>query len=699
MAPALSAPSWRHSRSMVSPCSVSAPTSTRVHDRPRAASAANSSSASALARKAAASTRSAGGSSSAVTDRSGGGSTASGGRSSRPVARRWARAPSAPNRAVTSATSRAASSPSVSTPRRPSTAVSSGRSSRCTDSGARKAGVAPGGDERDPRRRHRPGGNGTAPPRRAASAAAKGPSATPMRTPAPRRHRPARRGQHGVDLGQHVPGEGLLAAEVAGRAPGRERDHAGPGQLQAGREGLDGLDHGLEGPGLAAVVALVHDQARAPALGLPPALADGDPRPGGPPASRPPPGWRRARRPGHRAGHRRPAPASRGTTRPWPARPTAHPASAHRLFWARFWVPGTRNRAQNRRIVDGAHPALAVGQPQLGPPDPGGRPPAGHLDHRPAPAQVAVPRPQPLPPRRCRRPGADRPPGPRRHAIPCPPGHRTRRAARAPTPLAGPGDQAPQLGRAHPARRAGQPHQDARRTPPPAPRPRCPSARPAGARSPPAARAPAPASAAAASPIAGRPTSATHDPAADAAATRARARAVAPVGPAVPSGAGSEARPPRTRPPTTVDRPGQAAGEQAGEGRRQGQDLLVGQGHGPHQLGGPAQVGRIGGPAPHGRIGWAARAGTLGAAGGAGRRRRPPPRKPPARRRSRRRGRVGRRPCLASLPNKRSERPGDLLGGGALGDDHFDARAVVDEHRLDRPRAGRRARPPARGAR
>ena len=73
MAPAVRLPSARHTRSSRSPCSVSAPITTRVQAEPRAQSRSCSSSARPRARNAAGATVSAGGSSSTLTVRSSGG--------------------------------------------------------------------------------------------------------------------------------------------------------------------------------------------------------------------------------------------------------------------------------------------------------------------------------------------------------------------------------------------------------------------------------------------------------------------------------------------------------------------------------------------------------------------------------------------------------------------------------------------------
>ena len=178
MAPALSAPSWRHTRSERSPCSVSALMTMRVHTEPRASRRAWSSSAMPRATKAMGATCSAGGSSSADTTRSGGGGSVAGGRGSRPQARRWASSPSDPKRPSTSAAGRAARSPRECRPRRASTSASSGRSSAPRESGARYSAARPGATTHT---------GGSPPPDRfartsavrAAWAAAKGPSATP----------------------------------------------------------------------------------------------------------------------------------------------------------------------------------------------------------------------------------------------------------------------------------------------------------------------------------------------------------------------------------------------------------------------------------------------------------------------------------------------------------------------------------------
>ena len=60
------------------------------------------------------------------------------------------------------------------------------------------------------------------------------------------------------DLLDQVLGRRFLPTEVAGRAAGVQRAHAGPDHLDAGRQLLDRGDHRLEGAGVAARVVLDH---------------------------------------------------------------------------------------------------------------------------------------------------------------------------------------------------------------------------------------------------------------------------------------------------------------------------------------------------------------------------------------------------------------------------------------------------------
>src|SRR5262249_51417985 len=71
-------------------------------------------------------------------------------------------------------------------------------------------------------------------------------------------------------------GGALFAAEVAGRAAGSQRTHARPERLNPGREILARGAERVDPPRVAARVVLDHDQARAPALGLPLAQAAPD---------------------------------------------------------------------------------------------------------------------------------------------------------------------------------------------------------------------------------------------------------------------------------------------------------------------------------------------------------------------------------------------------------------------------------------
>ncbi|PSK54424.1 hypothetical protein B0E53_07091 [Micromonospora sp. MH33] len=164
MAAAVSRPSCRQTRCSSWPCAVTASMPSRVQASPCAASRSCSCSASVRAANAAASTRSIGSSLSAVTVRSAGGCRTASGRWSRPAASRWASAPSKPNRASTSPAGSAAKSPRVRTPSRRSRSVRVGRPSASTGRPARNSGVPPGGTIR---------------PSRAASPAAKTPSAMP----------------------------------------------------------------------------------------------------------------------------------------------------------------------------------------------------------------------------------------------------------------------------------------------------------------------------------------------------------------------------------------------------------------------------------------------------------------------------------------------------------------------------------------
>ena len=129
-------------------------------------------------------------------------------------------------------------------------------------------------------------------PARAASTAAKTPSAMPTWLSTPQRLR------HVLD---DPLGGRLLAAEVAGRPPGGQRAGARDGPPPPRRELLDRGDHRLERPRVPAGVVLHDGQLRAAALRLP--LAQPAAHPLGPGRrSRRPPGWRAAPRPGRCAG-------------------------------------------------------------------------------------------------------------------------------------------------------------------------------------------------------------------------------------------------------------------------------------------------------------------------------------------------------------------------------------------------------------
>ena len=77
------------------------------------------------------------------------------------------------------------------------------------------------------------------------------------------------------DLLDEVLGGRLLAAEVSGRAPGRERAHPRPDHVDTGRDRLDGRHHGLERPRVPRLVVLDDMQLRAAGLRL--ALAQTEP--------------------------------------------------------------------------------------------------------------------------------------------------------------------------------------------------------------------------------------------------------------------------------------------------------------------------------------------------------------------------------------------------------------------------------------
>ena len=172
---------------VLSPCSVSAPTTRRVQASPSAARRRWRSSARPRATKAAASTRSAGGSSSAARVQVGAGRR--GDRGALVPARAPGGGPAGPrlrSGPPPRPTGRPARAPRVRTPSRSSTSTRSApvgppaSASTVTGIGARKAGLSPGGTTRA-----MSAGRATRSARRwrrAARAAAKGPSATPTRT-------------------------------------------------------------------------------------------------------------------------------------------------------------------------------------------------------------------------------------------------------------------------------------------------------------------------------------------------------------------------------------------------------------------------------------------------------------------------------------------------------------------------------------
>ena len=78
------------------------------------------------------------------------------------------------------------------------------------------------------------------------------------------------------NLLDQVLGGGFLTTEVAGRAASVQRTHAGPDDVDAGCHLLDRGHHGFEGAGVAALVALDHDDLRAARLSFPLAQAEPD---------------------------------------------------------------------------------------------------------------------------------------------------------------------------------------------------------------------------------------------------------------------------------------------------------------------------------------------------------------------------------------------------------------------------------------
>ena len=112
---------------------------------------------------------------------------------------------------------------------------------------------------------------GARPARRAATAAAKRPSAIP--TPMPVASAPASRA-HRLD---ELPGQRLVAAEVARRAAGGEAQPARLDDLEARREAADRPHDGFERPGVAVGIVVEQRGVRAALLGLAATLADRDP--------------------------------------------------------------------------------------------------------------------------------------------------------------------------------------------------------------------------------------------------------------------------------------------------------------------------------------------------------------------------------------------------------------------------------------